>query len=61
MGPCDMQLVFEPKLSQVLLNPSLWILKKELGLVSIYLFTEKVVLYARLFDDKWVSDIQLRT
>ena len=29
--------------------------------VAIYLFTEKVDLYARFYDDKWVSDIQLLT
>ena len=27
--------------------------------VSINLFTEKVVLYAKMYDDKWVSDIHV--
>ena len=53
-----MQLLINPILAQVLLNPD-----EGIGTVrvSTRLFTEKVVLYARLYDDKWVSDIYFLT
>ena len=62
MRPCNKQLLFEPT------GPSpseSFTLDIEEGIetvrASIYLFTEKVVFFARLYADDWVSDIKLLT